>query len=79
MKIISSDINNSYNVLQEFLETWNTICKSEPREIYIMDEDAYEVNKFKFIVSTTPKLMIKTLVLDAIGNEYPLELLNILN
>jgi len=77
VRIIGSDRNNSYNVLQKFLETWNTICKTDPKEIYIMDENAYEVNKFQFIVSTTPKLTIKTLVLDALNNEYPLNLLNI--
>lgn len=73
MKIIGNDKHDSYQKLEEFLQEWNTICKSSPRDLYIDDEFAYPIKGFNFVISNSGKLKIKTSIIDEAGNLYPIE------
>jgi hypothetical protein len=69
-KIIGSDENHAYDVLDNFLDDWNTITKNHnPEYLWISGSD-YGVRNFIFKINTYPKLKIRQYIQDDIGNLY---------
>lgn len=70
-RIIGEDVKHSYLVLDQFLDTWHRICKgNEVSDLFINDEFAYPLQTLRFTVNSKPKLSVKTVLVDKVGNEY---------
>lgn len=71
-KVVGKDRADSYDKLDKFLIEWNDITKTNPKELFIDDENAAPIWGFKFKVSNKGKLKIITSIVDEFKNEYPL-------
>lgn len=70
-KVIGKDRDASFNTLQKFLDEWHGITKLDAEYLVIEDEDA-GIQDFKFTITNKGVLKIDCVVLDMMGNEYPL-------
>jgi hypothetical protein len=71
LKLIK-DRDKAYDNLDAFLMYWNDITKQSARDIGIHDEYAYELRSFKFKVYDD--FEVETVAIDAVRNEYPMDL-----
>lgn len=71
-KIIGHSTEHSYKVMDKFLTEWNDITKSDVKSLHIDNESAAPIRAFKFVVNSSPKLKVKTTIIDEYRGEYPM-------